>query len=430
MLRFNREIFNSQLSPDGRWLSVVLVNSDHASGDVEIWDPRGRRRVHNLPTDGQVTTRFSPDSTLLTVGTRTRGTRVWSTETWKPVTRSLAADATGVLAAVVSPDGRTLATGLTNGTVRLWDIQTQQTIGAPLPGRAQLRGLTAVHARRHRAHRELRQRSRVPVGHASRAAPSPGLPGRRAAPHARRVGPVPSRPRLRPGLLSMSSDDRGRVVFLHSSVGDARMWAAQQQLLHERFETVALDLHELGTRPGEFSFVELVGERLPAILVGNSFGARVALETALAFGDRVPRLVLVDTAIGDHEWSEDMRNYLRLEEELLEAGDIDAAVELNLERSALPNVRDLLRPMQRRALELEAASEGELVWPDPRPLSALTMPVLVIVGERDTVDMNAIVQRIVREAPHARLEVIANASHHPSLEHPDAFNRLLLEFIA
>ena len=134
MLRFTREIFNSQLSPDGRWLSVVLVNPDYASGDVEIFHPRNHRRVHNLPTDGQVTTRFSPDSTLLTVGTRTRGTRVWSTETWKPVTRSLAADATGVQAAVVSPNGRTLATGLVNGTVRLWDIQTQQTIGSPLPG--------------------------------------------------------------------------------------------------------------------------------------------------------------------------------------------------------------------------------------------------------------------------------------------------------
>ena len=35
---------------------------------------------------------------------------------------------------MVSPDGRTLATGLSNGTVRLWDIQTQQTIGSPLPG--------------------------------------------------------------------------------------------------------------------------------------------------------------------------------------------------------------------------------------------------------------------------------------------------------
>ena len=169
---------------------------------------------------------------------------------------------------------------------------------------------------------------------------------------------------------------------------------------------MALDLHELGTRPGECSCVELVGERLPAILVGNSLGGRVALETALAFGDRVPRLVLFDTASGDQEWSEDMRNYLRREEELLEAGDVDATVELNLDRWALPpDVRAMLRPMQRRALELEVAGEGELVWPDPRPLSALTMPVLIIVRERDTVDMNAIAQRIARRAPHARLEV-------------------------
>jgi WD40 repeat protein len=35
---------------------------------------------------------------------------------------------------VVSPDGRTLATGSNRGAVRLWDIPTQQTIGGPLPG--------------------------------------------------------------------------------------------------------------------------------------------------------------------------------------------------------------------------------------------------------------------------------------------------------
>jgi pimeloyl-ACP methyl ester carboxylesterase len=60
-------------------------------------------------------------------------------------------------------------------------------------------------------------------------------------------------------------------------------------------------------------------------------------------------------------------------------------------------------------------------------LSALTMAVLVIVGERDTDDMpDASPARL----PNARLRVIANASHHPSLEQPEAFNRLLLEFVA
>ena len=34
-----------------------------------------------------------------------------------------------------SADGRTLATGSTDGTIRLFDIRTQQPLGAPLPGR-------------------------------------------------------------------------------------------------------------------------------------------------------------------------------------------------------------------------------------------------------------------------------------------------------
>ena len=36
--------------------------------------------------------------------------------------------------AEVSPDGRTLVTGNEAGAVRLWDIETQQSLGAPLPG--------------------------------------------------------------------------------------------------------------------------------------------------------------------------------------------------------------------------------------------------------------------------------------------------------
>jgi WD40 repeat protein len=60
---------------------------------------------------------------------------VLSTATWRPVSPPFA----GGKAAWVtfSRDSRTLATGNTDGTVRLWDLASGQALGAPLPGIAQ-----------------------------------------------------------------------------------------------------------------------------------------------------------------------------------------------------------------------------------------------------------------------------------------------------
>lgn len=59
---------------------------------------------------------------------------MWSTADWKPVTRWLGGDASGIITAQISPNGSALATGNDTGIVRLWDIPTEQAVGAPLPG--------------------------------------------------------------------------------------------------------------------------------------------------------------------------------------------------------------------------------------------------------------------------------------------------------
>jgi pimeloyl-ACP methyl ester carboxylesterase len=212
------------------------------------------------------------------------------------------------------------------------------------------------------------------------------------------------------------------------------MWERQLDLLREHgFDVAAPDLPGFGSEPvprEPFSFVDRVAELLPASLVGNSFGGRIALETALAHPDGVPRLVLVDAGIRDHEFSEAVRRAWAAEEERLAAGDIDGAVEAVLEAWALPEVRDLVRPMQRRALNLQLEhEEPEVSWPGPRPLSELQAETLVLVGERDFDDFHEIGRRIVSEAPNARLEIVAGAGHLPSLEAPDDFDRLLLGFL-
>src|SRR5919202_1860612 len=106
------------------------------------------------------------------------------------------------------------------------------------------------------------------------------------------------------------------------------MWARQERLLSIRgFDVVAPDLPGFGTTPeppSQFSFVDLVAQLLPATLVGNSFGGRVALETALSQPEGVDSLVLVDAGIRDHVWSDEITAYWEREEELLDAGDLDA----------------------------------------------------------------------------------------------------------
>jgi len=225
-----------------------------------------------------------------------------------------------------------------------------------------------------------------------------------------------------------------RIVLLHSALGDSRLWGRQFELLRgSGYDVVAPDLPGWGETPmptEAFSFVDVVAALLPAIVVGNSFGGAIALRTALAHPDRVPKLMLVAPGFPDHEWSPEMKDYDERETALVEAGDLEGATQLNLDFWVAREHHDFVRPQQRRAFELQTAHNGpEVTWPDLPPLSKLTMPTLVVVGDRDKRDFREIGERIASEAPNARLEIVAGAGHLVAVERPDEFDRLLLDFL-
>jgi 3-oxoadipate enol-lactonase len=243
------------------------------------------------------------------------------------------------------------------------------------------------------------------------------------------------------------------VLLVHAGVCDSGMWAPQWRSFPPAHRTVRCDLRGFGRTPippepysHAADLAELV-ERLdlgPVAVVGASFGGLVALDLALAHPGHVSRLVLIGPPLPDHDWSAAFREFAAAEDAALETGRIDDAVEVNLAmwvdgpgRSPAdvdPELRRQVAGMQRLAFELQLPvadlADDELLTEDPGArLGELAAPTLVVTGDLDVPDMQAIADRLVAEIPGGRRERIAGAAHLPSLEQPAVFDALALEFL-
>jgi 3-oxoadipate enol-lactonase len=247
------------------------------------------------------------------------------------------------------------------------------------------------------------------------------------------------------------------VVLVHAGIADSRMWDREWRTWSDRFRVIRFDLPGYGRTPvieGPAGPVERpaaeVAELLDALgvtsagLVGASFGGRVALELTVGRPDLVGRLLLVDSGLPGWDWSEGVRSGWAKEDAAIERDDLDAAVEANIETWVAgptravsdvdPAVVDLVRVMQRRALELQVPF-GEDV--DDQPLAEdfqdrlgeLRLPVLAVTGALDQPDFADVAARITSIVPGARHTVVDGAAHLPNLEQPAAFDAAALPFL-
>jgi 3-oxoadipate enol-lactonase len=249
--------------------------------------------------------------------------------------------------------------------------------------------------------------------------------------------------------MMLAFDDEGSgpaVLLIHSGVCDRRMWRAQVEALAADHRVVAADLRGFGETPlppGPFSFAEDVVALLDDLgiasctWVGSSFGGRVALEAATAYPERVDSLVLLCPAYRGIASTPDAEAFDAQEDRLLDEGDIDAAVELNvatwLGPEATEECRALVREMQRHALEVQLAAEAASPAPEPIPVEVdparIVVPTLVVSGGRDMDLFGQIARHLATAMPAARHHHLPWAAHLPSLERPAEVNDLVQGFL-
>jgi pimeloyl-ACP methyl ester carboxylesterase len=172
-------------------------------------------------------------------------------------------------------------------------------------------------------------------------------------------------------------------------------------------------------------------------VVGVSMGGRAALELALLHPERLTELVLVGAGLPDWDWSPQMERADEEETAAIDAGDFERAIALNVGfwvGSASAGVRELSAEMQRRAFEIpvpdpEPTAPAPLDPPASERLGEIAVPTLVVVGEKDVDDFKQIAGVLVENIPGARKVAMPNTAHLPPLEHPEEFNRILLDFL-
>ena len=239
------------------------------------------------------------------------------------------------------------------------------------------------------------------------------------------------------------------LVFLHAGVADSRMWQPQIRAFADQFECIAPDIRGFGLSalpPGPWSPVgDLLGlidhlHLKPVHLVGCSIGGGVAIDFAIEHGERISKLVLVGPGVGGVHFSAQYPELFAEAEAAEKAGDRHAIVEadarlwLDGPRRRPGYVKDPLRKLffemdSNFDSDFDSAPIDQIEPPAAERLHEITAPTLVVVGDEDAPPVFDAVELLMDKVPHARKAVIHDAAHLPNLEHPEEFNRIVLEFL-
>ena len=253
--------------------------------------------------------------------------------------------------------------------------------------------------------------------------------------------------------------DRGsKIILLHGGNGSIEFWLYNIATLAEHHQVYAFDMVGSGKSDcpdasyslayqAQFLLGFMSALEIDATtLIGNSMGGGVALEFTRLYPDRVDKLVLVDSMGLGKEISLGIRlitlpaivNLLRpgrwMMPSMLRSNFhyitkmLSEWIEFRYPIFAIPGRNHVILRLGQSNFNL-AGVLPQVYQPILASLPQISQPTLIIWGEFDRIIPVKHADIAAANLPNSQLAIFPNCGHHPYLEYPDKFDRLVLEFL-
>lgn len=251
------------------------------------------------------------------------------------------------------------------------------------------------------------------------------------------------------------------IILIHGAVGDYTAWGQQMDTLAQKYKVIAISRRYAwpNRQPGPedafdctvaqhaqdlIAFIRAMG--LPSThLIGHSYGAMIALRTAIDYPEQVRSLVLGEpamqnlisgTALGDSLIAESKSSSDRAVQ-YYRAGHKDDAMRTFIKMVlGTAEVYDLVPQSWRDAwlrnlVEAICINETKDFYSIKREeLKTMNLPTLLISGQSSPAILTLTIDSLHAILPNDVLNVLPNASHGLQGENPQAFNDYVLRFLS
>lgn len=248
------------------------------------------------------------------------------------------------------------------------------------------------------------------------------------------------------------------LVLNHSFLADKSSWDDQFLVFAQHYKVIRYDLRGFGSSnlitgaysPSDdlYALLQSLGIK-KTYLLGLSGSGLIVIDFTLEHPDMVAALIAVSSGVNGYqspleasgEWPIEWKEFIEARQQGNNPGAAEAMLRYWIDGSKRPSeqvdpvlrkrVREMLLHNYSLANDPNAWKMAQSLEPTAiTQLSAIDVPTLVIVGDKDADDTLATTDILSTQIKGARKVIIPNTTHHPNMEKPTEFNDAVLDFLA